>query len=108
MKNEQALLARRPHGSVEEDDFRIVETEVPPLREGQMLTTVQYLSLDPYMHGRMEESKSYAAPQPLGEVMIGGTVAEVIESKNPEFKPGDFVVGMGGWQQFQVTSGAGL
>jgi len=107
MKNEQVLLARRPHGSVEEDDFRIVETEVPPLREGQLLARVHYLSLDPYMRGRMEESKSYAAPQPLGEVMIGGTVAEVIESKNPEFKPGDFVVGMGGWQQFQVT-GAGL
>jgi len=107
MKNEQVLLARRPRGSVEEDDFRIVETEVPPLREGQLLTRVHYLSLDPYMRGRMEESKSYAAPQPLGEVMIGGTVAEVIESKNPEFKPGDFVVGMGGWQQFQVT-GAGL
>ncbi|HME89843.1 MAG TPA: NADP-dependent oxidoreductase [Myxococcaceae bacterium] len=108
MKNEQVLLARRPRGSVEEDDFRIVETEVPPLREGQLLTRVHYLSLDPYMRGRMEESKSYAAPQPLGEVMIGGTVAEVIESKNPEFKRGDFVVGMAGWQQFQVSGGAGL
>src|SRR5215471_10945469 len=108
MKNEQVLLARRPHGSVEEDDFRIVETEVPPLREGQLLARVHYLSLDPYMRGRMEESKSYAAPQPLGEVMIGGTVAEVIESKNAGFKPGDFVVGMAGWQQFDVSGGEGL
>jgi NADPH-dependent curcumin reductase CurA len=108
MKNKQVLLARRPRGSVEEDDFRIVETEVPLVREGQVLTRVHYLSLDPYMRGRMDESKSYAAPQPLGEVMIGGTVAEVIESKNPAFKKGDFVVGMAGWQEFQVTGGAGL
>jgi len=108
MKNKQVLLARRPTGWVQEEDFRIVETEVPPLREGQLLTRVHYLSLDPYMRGRMEESKSYAAPQPLGEVMIGGTVAEVMESKNPSFKAGDFVVGMAGWQQYQVTDGAGL
>ena len=108
MKNKQIVLARRPRGFVEEDDFRIVETEVPPVADGQLLTRVHYLSLDPYMRGRMEESKSYAAPQPLGEVMIGGTVAEVIESKNARFKPGDFVVGMAGWQQYQVTDGAGL
>ena len=94
MKNKQIVLARRPRGFVEEDDFRIVETEVPPVADGQLLTRVHYLSLDPYMRGRMEESKSYAAPQPLGEVMIGGTVAEVVESKNTRFKPGDFVAGM--------------
>ncbi len=108
MKNQQILLARRPQGAVVEEDFRIVETEVPPVGAGQLLTRVHYLSLDPYMRGRMEESKSYAAPQPLGEVMIGGTVAEVMESKNPRFKPGDFVVGMGGWQQFHFSDGAGL
>jgi NADPH-dependent curcumin reductase len=108
MKNKQVLLARRPRGSVEEEDFRIVETEVPPLREGQVLTRVHYLSLDPYMRGRMDDSKSYAAPQPVGEVMIGGTVAEVIDSKNPKFRQGAFVVGMAGWQEFQVSDGAGL
>ena len=108
MKNEQIVLARRPRGLVEEDDFRLVETEVPPAGEGQVLTRVHYLSLDPYMRGRMEEAKSYAAPQPLGQVMIGGTVAEVIESKNAPFDRGDFVVGMAGWQQYQVTDGAGL
>jgi NADPH-dependent curcumin reductase CurA len=108
MKNEQILLARRPRGPAREDDFRVVETEVPPVREGQVLTRVHYLSLDPYMRGRMEETKSYAPPQPVGEVMIGGTVAEVIESKNPGFKRGDFVVGMAGWQQFQVSDGGGL
>jgi NADPH-dependent curcumin reductase CurA len=108
MKNKQIVLAKRPRGVVEEDDFRIVETEVPALADGQVLTRVHYLSLDPYMRGRMEESKSYAAPQALGEVMIGGTVAEVIESKNARFSPGDFVVGMAGWQQYQVSDGAGL
>ena len=108
MKNKQVLLARRPRGPVVEADFRIVETDVLPVRDGQVLTRVHYLSLDPYMRGRMEEGKSYAAPQPLGEVMIGGTVAEVIESKNPDFKPGVFVAGMAGWQQYQVTGGAGL
>src|SRR5436190_7437427 len=108
MKNQQVLLARRPRGAVVEEDFRIVETEVPPLGDGQVLTRVHYLSLDPYMRGRMDDARSYAAPQPLGEVMIGGTAAEVIESRNPRFKPGDFVVGMAGWQQFQVTDGTGL
>src|SRR5438309_8903568 len=108
MKNKQIVLAKRPRGFVEEDDFRIVETELPPLADGQVLTRVHYLSLDPYMRGRMEEAKSYAAPQPLGAVMIGGTIAEVVESKNPAFKPGDLVVGMAGWQQYQVTDGTGL
>lgn len=108
MKNKQILLARRPHGAVVEDDFRIVETEIQPVRDGQLLTRVHYLSLDPYMRGRMDETKSYAAPQPLGEVMIGGTVAEVLESRNAQFKPGDFVVGMAGWQEFQVTGGTEL
>jgi hypothetical protein len=108
MKNRQILLARRPQGAVLEEDFRLVETEVPPLRDGQLLTRVHWLSLDPYMRGRMDEAKSYAPSQPLGEVMIGGTVAEVIESRNARFKPGEFVVSAAGWQQLQVTDGAGL
>src|SRR4051812_10113343 len=108
MKNLQVHLARRPRGQVEEADFRLVEAEIPRVHDGQVLTRVQYLSLDPYMRGRMDEAKSYAPPQPLGEVMIGGTVAEVIESKNPELRPGDIVAGMAGWQQYQVTGGAGL
>ncbi|HET7784462.1 MAG TPA: NADP-dependent oxidoreductase [Myxococcales bacterium] len=108
MKNRQVILARRPRGPVQEADFRIVETDVLPVRDGQVLTRVHYLSLDPYMRGRMDEAKSYAAPQPLGEVMIGGTVAEVLESKDPSLAPGDFVVGMAGWQQYQVTGASGL
>src|SRR3954469_21696595 len=108
MKNLQVHLARRPRGQVEEADFRLVEAEIPRVHDGQALMRVHYLSLDPYMRGRMDEARSYAPPQPLGAVMIGGTVAEVIESRSAAFKPGDFVVGMAGWQQFQVTDGSGL
>jgi NADPH-dependent curcumin reductase CurA len=106
--NKQVVLASRPQGRVDESNFRIVQTEVPPVKDGDVLTRVHYLSLDPYMRGRMEESKSYAAPQPLDQVMIGGTVAEVIESKNPKYQVGDMVVGMAGWQQYQVTDGSML
>jgi NADPH-dependent curcumin reductase CurA len=106
--NKQVVLASRPQGRVDESNFRIVQTEVPPVKDGEVLTRVHYLSLDPYMRGRMEESKSYAAPQPLDQVMIGGTVAEVIESKNPKYQVGDMVVGMAGWQQYQVTDGSML
>jgi len=73
------------------------------LQEGQVLVRHHYLSLDPYMRGRMNDSKSYAAPQALGEVMIGGTVGEVIASRHPKFALGDHVVGMGGWQEFSLV-----
>ncbi|HEY5677878.1 MAG TPA: NADP-dependent oxidoreductase, partial [Myxococcales bacterium] len=102
MKNRQIVLARRPRGQVEQADFRMVETDLLPVRDGQALTRIHYLSLDPYMRGRMDERKSYAPPQPLGEVMIGATVAEVLESRDPSLEPGDFVAGMAGWQQYQV------
>jgi NADPH-dependent curcumin reductase CurA len=108
MRNRQIVLARRPLAAVEESNFRMVETEVPPVGEGQVLARVRWLSLDPYMRGRMSEGKSYAAPQPLGEVMIGGTVEEVLESRNPRFRPGDTVVGTAGWQEYDITDGAGL
>ena len=109
MKNKQILLARRPRGPVQEEDFRMVETDVLPIRDGQVLTRVHYLSLDPYMRGRMDEAKSYAPPQPLGEVMIGGTVGEVIESKNPEVQARRHR--RRAWpagRSTQVTDGAGL
>lgn len=108
VRNRQWVLERRPQGHAREDDFRLVEAEVPALGDGQLLVQVHYLSLDPYMRGRMEESRSYAAPQPLGEVMIGGTVGAVVESRNPRFSEGDTVVGMGGWQEWFVSDGAGL
>ena len=101
--NRQIHLASRPQGEPTTDNFKLVEQTLPALTEGQVLVRNHYLSLDPYMRGRMNESKSYAAAQPLDEVMIGGTAGEVVESKNPHFAVGDKVVGMGGWQEFQVV-----
>src|SRR5919109_599021 len=102
--NHQILLASRPEGEPTAANFRLVETPVPALADGQVLVRNHFLSLDPYMRGRMNDSKSYAAPQPLDAVMIGGTVGEVVESRHPGFKPGDKVVGMGGWQQYAVVN----
>ena len=107
-RNKQWLLASRPNGPVDESNFSLVETVTPELQEGQLLVQIHYLSLDPYMRGRMDATKSYAPSQPLGAVMIGGTVGAVIESRNPSYRPGDVVVGMGGWQQFHVSDGNGL
>jgi NADPH-dependent curcumin reductase CurA len=101
--NKQILLASRPQGEPTVDNFKQVEQPVPALAEGQVLVRNHFLSLDPYMRGRMNEGKSYAQPQPLNEVMIGGTVGEVVESKNSHFKVGDKVVGIGGWQQYQLV-----
>jgi NADPH-dependent curcumin reductase CurA len=108
MRNRQWVLASRPVGRAEASNFALTESDVPAIHEGQALIKVQYLSLDPYMRGRMDDGKSYAAPQPLDAVMIGGTVGEVIESKHDKFRPGDVVVGMGGWQEYFVSDGSGL
>jgi NADPH-dependent curcumin reductase CurA len=107
-RNKQWLLASRPSGQVDESSFSLVEIDLPPLKDGQLLVEIHYLSLDPYMRGRMDATKSYAPSQPLGAVMIGGTVGAVIESRNPRYRPGDVVVGMGGWQQLHVSDGSGL
>ncbi len=104
-RNQQILLDNRPQGEATESNFRLVTAEVPALQDGQVLVRHHYLSLDPYMRGRMNDSKSYADAQPLGEVMIGGTVGEVVESRNPKFAKGDQVVGMGGWQEYSVVDG---
>ncbi|MBI5256775.1 MAG: NADP-dependent oxidoreductase [Burkholderiales bacterium] len=101
--NQQILLVSRPDGEPATDNFKLVSTPVPEPAEGQVLVRHHYLSLDPYMRGRMSEGKSYAQPQPLDAVMIGGTVGEVIASKHPQFAPGDKVVGMGGWQEYAVV-----
>ena len=103
--NTQILLDSRPSGEATVGNFKVVSTETPALAEGQVLVRHHYLSLDPYMRGRMNESKSYAQPQPLGQPMIGGTVGEVVESRHPKFAVGDKVVGMGGWQQYSVVDG---
>ncbi|HCY15510.1 MAG: NADP-dependent oxidoreductase [Curvibacter sp. GWA2_64_110] len=101
--NRQILLDNRPQGEASTSNFKFVSAETPALQDGQVLVRHHYLSLDPYMRGRMNESKSYAQPQPLGEVMIGGTVGEVVESRHPKFSVGDQVVGMGGWQEYSVV-----
>ncbi|TXH50033.1 MAG: NADP-dependent oxidoreductase [Burkholderiaceae bacterium] len=103
--NKQWLLASRPAAEATTGNFRLVETPVPALAEGQVLVRHHYLSLDPYMRMRMNDAKSYAAPQPLNAVMIGGTVGEVVDSKHPKFAAGDKVVSMGGWQQYAVVDG---
>ena len=107
-KNMQVLLAHRPEGWVQESDFRIVESDVPELTDRQILIQNIYLSLDPYMRGRMNDTKSYAAKTELGDVMVGGTVGKVIASKNPDFQVGDTVLGYFGWQQYGISDGKGL
>ena len=101
--NAQIILDNRPQGEAVASNFKLVSAETPALQDGQVLVRHHYLSLDPYMRGRMNDARSYAAPQPLGEVMQGGTVGEVVESRHPKFQLGDKVVGMGGWQQFSVV-----
>jgi NADPH-dependent curcumin reductase len=102
------VLASRPNGPVVPDNFRLEEAPVPAIKDGEVLIHNHYLSLDPYMRGRMEESKSYAAPQPIGETMIGGTAGEVIASKNPKFAVGDKVQAMLGWSEMGVSDGSML
>ncbi len=101
--NRQIHLVSRPQGEAVADNFRLVEAPVPALGDGQVLVRHHFLSLDPYMRGRMNDAKSYAKPQNLNEVMGGGTVGEVVESKHPGFAPGDKVVGMGGWQEYGIV-----
>ena len=104
--NRQVLLASRPAGEPEVANFKLVETAVADLTDGQVLVRNHYLSLDPYMRWRMNDAKSYAAPQALNEVMVGGTVGEVVASKNPLFKVGDTVRGGGGWQLYRLVEAA--
>jgi NADPH-dependent curcumin reductase CurA len=101
--NRQIHLVARPTAEARAEHFAAVDSTVADPAEGQVLVRHRFLSLDPYMRGRMNDAKSYAKPQPLGEVMGGGTVGEVVESKHANYKAGDKVVGMGGWQQYAVV-----
>ena len=103
--NRRLVLASRPAAAPSEDNFRLETVPVPELAPGQVLVRHHYLSLDPYMRGRMSDQKSYATPQPLGEVMIGGTVGEIVATRSASFAVGDKVVGMGGWQEYAVVAG---
>jgi hypothetical protein len=106
--NRRFVLASRPSGQVSPDNFRLEELPVPAVAEGQLLVRNRFLSLDPYMRGAMNDRKNYRKPQELGETMVGGTVGEVIESRNPRFAVGDVVVGGFGWQLFGLSDGSGL
>jgi NADPH-dependent curcumin reductase CurA len=103
---QRIVLASRPSGEVQASNFRLETAEIPAIADGQLLVRNHYLSLDPYMRGRMSDAKSYADPQPLDATMIGGTVGQVVESKHPKFAAGDFVAGMFGWSEIGVSDGA--
>lgn len=105
---QRIVLASRPTGPVTPDNFRLETVPVPEVAEGQLLVRVHYLSLDPYMKGRMLESRSYADPQPMNETMVGGVVGVVEATRNEKFAVGDTVVGRLGWQEYAVSDGSGL
>ncbi len=105
LMNRQIRLKSRPAGSPTVDNFEIADGPMPV---GDVVRRTLWLSLDPYMRGRMSDGPSYAASVALGDVMCGHTVSQVVESKNPDFRPGDFVAGYDGWQMYGVSSGKDL
>jgi len=108
MENKQILLVSRPAGAPALDNFKLVDTEVPKPAEGEVLVRTLYLSVDPYMRGRMTDRKSYVAPFALNEVIAGGGIGEVIESRSAAFQPGDIVTGMLPWQLYSVAQDKAL
>ena len=108
MLNKRVLLASRPQGAVTPENFRIDEAPMPQPADGEVLVRNVWLSLDPYMRGRMSDAKSYVAPVEIGGVMVGQTVGEVVESKHPGFKRGDHVLTSLGWQGYGVAKGKEL
>ncbi|AUQ73130.1 NADP-dependent oxidoreductase [Phaeobacter piscinae] len=106
--NRQYVLAERPKGEPTDSTLRLETTKVPTPGEGQMLLRNEYLSLDPYMRGRMSSAPSYAAPVEIDEVMVGGTVAEVVTSNVKGYEKGDWVVAFGGWQDYTLSDGTGV
>src|SRR5712671_2938488 len=106
--NRQFKLAARPVGMPKESDFSLVEAPMPVPGDDQVLVKTAYLSVDPYMRGRITGIKSYADPVNIGDVMVGGAVGQVVQSKSPLFQPGDFVVGYWGWRENAVASAKAL
>lgn len=106
MKSTQIRLAARPHGEPDDCCFATEVVELPELEDGQVLLRVVYLSLDPYMRGRMSAARSYAAPMEVGDVMVGGTVCEVVESREPALPVGSWVLSYSGWQTHAVATRA--
>src|SRR5947207_574969 len=109
LSNTRVLLADRPvNRPVRESDFKIETATLAEPKDGEILLKTLWLSLDPYMRGRMSAAKSYAKPVEVGELMVGGTVSEVAASKHKDYKPGDIVLSYDGWQQYALSKGAGL
>jgi NADPH-dependent curcumin reductase CurA len=106
--NRQVRLRSRPAGAPTTEHFDVVDAPMPVPGDGEVLRRTIYLSLDPYMRGRMSEAASYATPVKIGDVMVGHTVSEVVESRNPEFRTGDLVAGYDGWQAFAASAGKEL
>jgi NADPH-dependent curcumin reductase len=106
--NRQIVLKSRPAGAPGLDNFELLRSPVPEPGDGEVLLRTRYLSLDPYMRGRMSAAKSYAKPVEIGEPMVGGTISEVIASRNSRFAVGDIVLGYSGWQDYGRSSGTGL
>jgi NADPH-dependent curcumin reductase CurA len=106
--NRRIVLNARPRGAPTSEDFRILNEPVPQPGPGQVLLRTLYLSLDPYMRGRMSDGPSYAAPVALGDVMVGGTVSRVKASLRGDFKVGQLVLGYTGWQDYALSDGKGL
>lgn len=107
-RNRQWLLASRPHGAPVAENFRLEESDIPTPKSGQLLLRTVYLSLDPYMRGRMSDEPSYADPVNIGDVMCGGTVSQVVSSKHPDYAEGEWVLGYDGWQAYAISNGEGL
>jgi NADPH-dependent curcumin reductase CurA len=106
--NTQVIFKSRPDGVPAESNFEVVKNPMPVVNDGEVLRKTIYLSVDPYMRGRMSDQRSYVEGAKLGEAMVGQTVSRVIESKNPRFHPGDFVTTVDGWQEYAASDGKGL
>jgi NADPH-dependent curcumin reductase CurA len=107
-KNSQIVLVSRPHGEPTPANFKLVEAPMPTIGEGQILLKTKYLSLDPYMRGRMSDARSYVPPFAIGDPLGGGTVSEVVASNNSKFYVGDILLAFSGWQEYSVSDGNGL
>src|SRR6267143_2268484 len=108
MQNKEIRLANRPKGMPTLDNFQFVETSLPQPGDGEVLLRTLYISVDPYLRGRMREGRSYVAPFEVGDVISNSAVSQVVESRSPKFQPGDIVTGMLGWRLYNVAKAEGL
>jgi len=105
LKNRALILNSRPDGYPDESNFKLIEIDIPELNPGEFIVKILWLSVDPYMRGRMSDKKSYAPSVEIGDVMVGGAVGKIISSRNTEFEVGDLVEGRFGWQEYAISNG---